>query len=217
MTTKTNKKWTDDAMRVAVASFVPKAVKMIMGLVPENSKLETILRDYQNYWTTILPLMNGIVLQATNAPDIVDHLLTEISSEVVEAIKEQYKKDGSRATASSKNKKQEQYLLKELMANVPSDINALTQKIALLPKNRREACLQFNVVAKLADAKLFAHQLAIMSNIDFIAWADLMIPKAKPKKKNAIEKSLSSFEKDVKKALNNGGGPLAKWVKNKGL
>jgi len=102
-TKRKNKSFLSDSIRQSIPMFAPVAAKMILGLVPKGSKLDDILRDYQQYWTKIIPGISVILMQAFNAPDILDDILAELSSETVEAIKERYNNDQS-SPASKRTK-----------------------------------------------------------------------------------------------------------------
>lgn len=216
--TKKTRSFAADTARTAVPILVPMAVKAVFNFIPAGSKLDQILENYQTYWMKALPALNLIILRMFNAPDMVDDILSELSAEVVEAIKERYK-DGDGAQKQADKGSDTTYRISEAIALLSAaDFAALNTKIISLSKERRRLCLRYTFKAKDEKAaKKFLSLLAKLSDPQFTAWADLMFPEREESEfEKGLKKSLEEFKDDVSAATGK-DGPLTKWAKKLGV
>ena len=206
-----------DALKVAMPIVVPIAAKMIINLVPSGSKVDVVLKKYQDYWGKITPALSTMVLQITNAPEFVDDIIAELSAEVVRTIKERYK-DG---IVDKKNEKNivGGVSLQISMTSLPvSTFLKLTQLINSLPEEKRQKVLNFESPKEGASA--FAAMLTNLSSEEFKSWVDLIFPDQKPREETAFEKktkeSLKDFQEDSRRFFQKDSW-LTKLAKDKGL
>jgi hypothetical protein len=216
-TKRKNKSFLSDSIRQSIPMFAPVAAKMILGLVPKGSKLDDILRDYQQYWTKIIPGISVVLMQAFNAPDILDDILTELSSETVEAIKERYNNDQS--SPASKRTKDGVTLGSASLCLKKAKFMAINKLLSNLPEKQRREIVDLDLGPQ-TEAVAKVSMLSLLDEVNFKLWADVYCPEKKPRKETSFEKEVKSRFKDFKSdvsALPANAGFFARWANRKGL
>lgn len=218
---KKKKTLIEDFLGEAVPVVIPTIAEKLLEFVPEGSKVDDFLRNYHKYWGKAFGAINMIVKHFTNAPEIVDSVLSELSAETARVILKRYSADGVITHPNKNAGISESYSFVNLMAYLSStNLIAMNEKLALLPTSQKNICLRYVVVARLEVAKKFVANLSRLTNDQFIAWAGIACPEPKPREKTALEKGVgqgwTDFTKDLEAAATKGGF-FSNLAKKKGL
>lgn len=73
-----------------IPSLVPAIAKKIVSMVPENSKVEDVLKNYKNYWEKIAPGVSMLALSVIGNSELSALFVAELNAEVARAIRERY-------------------------------------------------------------------------------------------------------------------------------
>lgn len=208
-----------DLLGQAVPTVIPWIVEKIIDIVPEGTKVDDFLRDYHKYWGRVVNTAAMLIKTVTNAPEIVDAAISELSAESTKAIIARYGPDGVIKKTNQSNL--ESYSLAELSAYLQLDgLLRFNAVLAKLLKAQQKKVLCYQVVAPKEVAKTFINNLAQMKTGQFLLWANLNCPLPEPREESELEAQIKSgwndFTKEVEAASKHGGF-FANLAKRKGL
>lgn len=216
-----NKTFLEDAMNQAVPIIVPMVVEMLIKAIPEGTRVDDFLRNYHQHWRKIANAVSMMVKTFTNAPDVVDNIIEEVSAESTKLIVERYGADGiiEKGKKSVKTGNGYRFLDLKIYLNADDD-HLLNSNLLLLEESRRKKFLEYEVFVPLETAKTYLIMLARLESGRFVSWSAIHLPVTKPKEKSELEKGLEKgwkeFTEDVKKD-NGKDGFFTRFAKKKGI
>jgi hypothetical protein len=184
------KKLVMDSFKAIMPIAVPYAVKMLMNLVPEGSKVEDFFMKYKENWGKVAPAVTTLILQVTNMPEYADDIVAELSAEVARTIKEKYSDGDKLKNTSSEKAAAGSFPISFAMTSLTKDeLVGFTGLVQSLPEKQRKKILALEVGSK-DDTKAFIKTLVTMEEVQFKMWADVMSPVEQPKTDTALEKGI---------------------------
>lgn len=213
------KKLVTDAFKAIMPIAVPFAVKKLIALVPEGSKLEDFFINYQEHWGKVAPAMTTLILQITNMPEFADDIVAELSAEVARTIKEKYS-DGEKIKNPNAEKAASFFPISFAMTSLDkNDLTVFTGLVQSLPEKQRKKVLALEFGSK-DDTKVFLKTLVTLEEAQFKAWAEIMAPIVAPKPdskfEQAVKTGLNEFSDDTKSFFKK-DSYFTKLAKQKGL
>ena len=79
-----------DALGQLVPIFVPWAIDQLLAIVPDGTKVDDFLKNNHKYWGKVTNTLAMLIKRFTNAPDIVDDIINEVTAESNSAILKKY-------------------------------------------------------------------------------------------------------------------------------
>jgi hypothetical protein len=219
---KKNKSFGQDAIKMIVPKVTPLGVKLVSSFITPGSTADQFIAKYQEYFTAAVPAITFLILQFTNAHEIVDDILAEVSAEVLRELKIRYKdgipkpsKKGS--GKSSEDKAGQGYMqMEDLMTRLDkTSFTKLNKLVSGLTKNQQKDFLSYSV--PLTDlfsipeflGVQFAQRLSELTVAQFTLWANIAFPEKPPREKTAFEKEVqkgwAEFKVDASDGLSKGG------------
>jgi hypothetical protein len=217
---KVKKKTTTDAMESILPIVIPYAAKKLINLVPTGSKVEDFFIEYRSHWEKVAPVLATFIRGITNAPDLVDDIVSELSAEVARAIKEKYSdgehlKDLSAEKGSTKNFS----IAYAMDMMTKSKLVIFTGLLKSLPEEQRKNVLKYEIGTK-DETKKCVNTLAQLTSDQLKDWADVMVPVKTPKPDSEFEKAakkgLKNFSSDTRKLFKK-DSYFTRIAKQKGL
>lgn len=215
------KSFFQDALGQLVPIFVPWAIDQLLAIVPDGTKVDDFLKNNNKNWGKITNTLAMLIKRFTNAPDIVDDIINEVTAESNSAILKKYGADGTIKGSSSKQKNHTSKRVEDLVALLPSkELIQFNSNLSSISAEQRQIIKEFKILDVEPEATQFIINLAHMSIDQFKLWADLYCPlsaKRKSKFEISLEEAWGEFQADMKDTNIGKNGFFAKMARKKKL
>ena len=169
----------DNALKTLVPIIVPYAAKFITKLIPADSKLEDVLKNYKEYWNKVTPLVSLLVLQFTDMPELADDIVAQLSIEVARTIENKYSAEGNKLPIQENHKNR--ISISSAMASASKDdFVKLINLLKSVSEEQRRKILLYNLESE-ETAKAFISTLSSLEKQQFKDWVKEFFPTNKPK------------------------------------
>lgn len=189
----------DNALKSVIPIIVPAIAKRIIDLIPPDSTLEDVLRDYNNYWNKVAPVVSLMVLQLTNLPELAEDMVVQLNAEVAKEIKLKYVSNNFGFKNLLAEKKDFSIYL-SMTALDKTDFVQFMKLLQSVSEHQRQAISSISFDSK-DEAKNLLSNLIILEEEQFKAWAEIISPTEKPRVKTEFEKNaengLKNFVTDM--------------------
>lgn len=173
---------TADIIKSLMPVVVPFAVNFIVEMIPEGTKIDDIMKDFNKYWQKVAVAIPPIIMQFTNLTDIGDDIVAEFSAEVSRALKERYSGEGGSKTKDPVAAKVTVATVRDIIGILPTaDFNKLMALIINKDKTSINQFLDYSFGLKQAEAISVLTNLAQAEQDKFDVWFDSCFPKVEPK------------------------------------